>query len=92
MAPSCGLELEVGPGPVGVVVGQAGADEVQGGPLPRVLRGRDRVPVLSSSWPRSSRPRARPRPAPGWGLDVPGFLPDAPTEPALVPTGAILSK
>ena len=45
MAPSGGLELEVGPGAVRLVVGQAGADEVQRGAFPRVLRGRDRGPV-----------------------------------------------
>src|SRR5262249_7041030 len=41
-----GDELEVGPGPVGLVVGPAVADEVEGVPLPGIPRLRDGDPVL----------------------------------------------
>ena len=46
MAPSGAWNSKLAQARYGLVVGQAGADEVQGGPLPRVLRGRDRGPVL----------------------------------------------
>ena len=45
MAPSGAWNSKLAQARYGLVVGQAGADEVQRGPLPRVLRGRDRGPV-----------------------------------------------
>ena len=43
--PVIGLELEVGPRPVRIVVGQTRADEVQTTPFPLVLRRRDDLPA-----------------------------------------------
>ena len=43
--PVAGLELEIGPRPVRIVVGQTRADEVQTTPFPLVLRGRDDFPT-----------------------------------------------
>src|SRR5262249_29860134 len=43
--PVAGLQLEVSPGSVRIVVGQSGADEVQTTPFPLVLRQRDDAPT-----------------------------------------------
>ena len=58
--PVVGLELEIGPRPVRIVVGQTRSDEVQATPFPLVLRRRDDVPAwrfhFTSAFPIRATP------------------------------------